>query len=242
MKIVVIGDIHGRDWWYNAIDNESDADLFVFLGDYVTTHEGISSDQQCAICEDILNFKAENLDKVILLRGNHDNQMLGYAWAECSGYDSKVASWLTGIKDRFLSLTQWIYIHDDMIFSHAGISTEWMRYYKINDVTEINSIEPCPTFGFTSNRFSDYCGESSIQPCTWIRPTTLARYLVPEYTQIVGHTPITHIRNLKESDPPFEIKENLWCCDTNLTEYLVINIDNETKEKNFVIKPFKTEI
>lgn len=236
MKLVAIGDVHGRDWWYRVIDAEIDADKFIFLGDYVSTHQLISAEQQCSICEDILNFKEQNPDWVIMLRGNHDTQHLGYHWASCSGWNPTVAKWMYSIKDRFLSLTQWIYIYNDIIFSHAGISTEWMKYYKINDVHEINNIPPCETFGFTSNRFSDYCGESSIQPCTWIRPTTLSRYLVPGFTQVVGHTPIKHIKNLKDTNPPFEIKENLWCCDTELEEYLVIDIDEETGNSQFLTK------
>ena len=34
-KIVVIGDIHGRDAWNTIVDKNNDTDLFVFLGDYV---------------------------------------------------------------------------------------------------------------------------------------------------------------------------------------------------------------
>lgn len=250
MKYVIIGDVHGRDTWYNIIDKESDADLYIFLGDYVTTHELISSEQQCAICEDILNFKDNNLDKVILLRGNHDCQMLGYKWAQCSGYDPIVAKWMYSIKDRFLSLTQWIYQIPDtnIICSHAGISKDFIsnveKYLIKKDgvqydgdsidleviLENINHIEPCKLFGFTSNRFSDYCGESSTQPCTWIRPTTLAYYMIPDYIQIIGHTPIKHITNLRESNPPFKILNDIWCCDTQLFEYLVIN------DLEFIIK------
>ena len=70
MKELVLGDIHGRTIWKDIIKKEN-PDKVIFLGDYVSTHEGISSKQQVANLEEILAYKKENPDKVILLRGNH---------------------------------------------------------------------------------------------------------------------------------------------------------------------------
>ena len=84
MKTLVLGDIHGRLVWYDIIEKEH-PDKIIFLGDYVSTHDDISVEQQCMNLEDILNHKVDNPDKVILLRGHHDMQHLGYYWAECSG-------------------------------------------------------------------------------------------------------------------------------------------------------------
>ena len=88
----------------------------IFLGDYVSTHEGFSEDQQCSNLEDILNYKEANPNKVILLRGNHDIQHLGYSWAECSGYFRSVGRYMMSIKDRFLTDTQWVYVEENIIF------------------------------------------------------------------------------------------------------------------------------
>ena len=76
MKILVLGDIHGRTIWKDIIDSEN-PDKIIFLGDYVSTHDNISSSQQIDNLEDILSYKEGNLDKGILLRGNHDTQHLG---------------------------------------------------------------------------------------------------------------------------------------------------------------------
>lgn len=70
MKILVLGDIHGRLIWNNIIKREA-PDLTIFLGDYVSTHGLESAEQQLANLEDILNYKKDNQEKVILLRGNH---------------------------------------------------------------------------------------------------------------------------------------------------------------------------
>ena len=47
MKIIVIGDIHGRTCWHDIVKKNPDADKIIFLGDYVSTHEDIQSGQQC---------------------------------------------------------------------------------------------------------------------------------------------------------------------------------------------------
>ena len=70
MKTLVLGDIHGRTIWKDIIEKEN-PDKIIFLGDYVSTHEGISSDQQIEELYAILDYKDNNPDKVILLRGNH---------------------------------------------------------------------------------------------------------------------------------------------------------------------------
>ena len=44
MKTIVFGDIHGRMEWYDIVQAEN-PDKVIFLGDSVSTHEDISSDQ-----------------------------------------------------------------------------------------------------------------------------------------------------------------------------------------------------
>lgn len=70
MKIIFITDTHGRDTWKKIINKES-SDLVIFGGDYVSTHEKITEEEQIENLKDILTYKEENPDKVILLRGNH---------------------------------------------------------------------------------------------------------------------------------------------------------------------------
>ena len=71
-RYLVIGDIHGRTIWKDIIEKEN-PDKIIFLGDYVSTHDNISSSQQINNLEEILAYKEDNPDKVILLRGNHKN-------------------------------------------------------------------------------------------------------------------------------------------------------------------------
>lgn len=228
-KLIVIGDIHGKTIWKDIINQEFDK--VIFLGDYVTTHEDISEEQQLQNLEDILEYKERNYDKVILLRGNHDIDSLGYSWARCSGHNDELISYMSReeFRERFLNLTQWIYIHDNIVFSHAGISEVWLKEVaNLDSITEINNLKPSRIFGFWADRVYDIYGTSPTQPPTWIRPTTLAKCVIKGYTQVVGHTQVKNIVNAKQS---VKGKQDLWLCDAlDVKQYLIID------DGNFIIK------
>lgn len=224
MKVLILGDIHGRTIWKDIIEKES-PDKVIFLGDYVSTHDNISSETQIANLNDILDYKEANSSKVTLLRGNHCVQHLGYYWAECSGFNPKVWQCMSesNFKERFLKLTQWIYIDENLktIFSHAGISDVWMNNSEIKSIYEINKLEPSELFGFTPDSFYDYYGDSVTQPPTWIRPQALCRCNISKWDQVVGHTPVkSDIVNLKKTTKE---NRNIWLCDAlGLSKYLLI--------------------
>ena len=74
-KVIYIGDIHGRDVWKEIVKKHSDADVFVFIGDYFDSFD-IGGLEQLHNVKDIVEFKkSQELDpnkKVYLLIGNHD--------------------------------------------------------------------------------------------------------------------------------------------------------------------------
>jgi hypothetical protein len=228
MKTLVIGDIHGKTIWREIVNKEQ-ADKIIFLGDYVTTHKLETPEQQVANLESIFEYaenkRAEGIE-VILLRGNHCVQMLGYDWAGCSGWDQKLYELIFPLRQKYLDMTQWIYSDGNIVFSHAGVSTEWMeRIAGIKSIDEINDLPPSELFGFNPCKMSDYYGISPTQPPTWIRPQTLIEYMPEGWIQVVGHTPVKKLCNVSN-----EVRENynidcpdLWCCDAlDNEEYLVI--------------------
>lgn len=229
MKYVILGDIHGKLIWKDILEKEN-PDKVIFLGDYVSTHGTESSEQQVNNLKNILDYKINNPDTVILLRGNHDIQHLGYLWAECSGWDQRVYELMKLHKEDYLELTQWVYIDEEIktIFSHAGVSIMWMKQIaKINSINEINDLPISDIFGFTPCKMSDYYGISPTQPPTWIRPQTLIEYMPEGWTQVVGHTPILeHLINIGEvfrNGPEKHNCPDLWCCDAlDKEEYLII--------------------
>ena len=239
-KIVCIGDVHGRRVWRNIINKENDADKIIFLGDYVSTHWpiAITEDQEIEELYGILDYKENNKDKVVLLRGNHDIEGLGYYWAQCSpAVRDHVARYMQteDVTNWFLSSTQWIYQIPDtnIICSHAGISKTWLssvaRYLGKNPdnfnmfevINEINNIEPNELFGFTPSDMWDCYGDSWTQPCTWIRPNSLDEDKLPNIIQVVGHT-----RDHKGHI--YNYNKEIWCIDAlsdfkdDVSRYLVI--------------------
>jgi predicted phosphodiesterase len=226
MKYLILGDIHGDLIWNDIIEKEN-PDITIFLGDYVDSHNNISPEQQLSNLKDILDYA--NQKKVILLRGNHDLSECGYYWAICSGYDRRINKGMLSMKDKFLELSQWIYIipNTNIVCSHAGITVDWLKnvakYLKVGEITDlniINSIEPCELFGFSPCKLGDYHGTSSTQPCTWIRPAGLSEYAIPNYIQIVGHTPFNKITHYNKNNIEF------WCCDCLFyKQYLTIDND-----------------
>ena len=226
MKIVVLGDIHGRKVWKRIIAKEQ-PDQVIFLGDYVSSHEGVSESDQVSNLLEIIRFK-DHHPETILLRGNHDMQHLGYDWAQCSGYFPWVAELMADLKEEFLANTQWIHVMGNTVFSHAGISTKWLKHNGVS-LDDINALEPTELFGFSLLDMEDIYGTSPFQPPTWIRPMTLVDVMIPGYDQVVGHTEVEHCFNVKDSN---EIPHNLWLCDAlEHGSYLVIE-NNIYSERN----------
>ena len=226
MKIVVLGDIHGRTVWKKIITKEQ-PDQVIFLGDFVSTHECVSEMDQVSNLLEILRFK-DHHPETILLRGNHDMQHLGYDWAQCSGYMQRVEELMADFKGEFLANTQWIHIMGNTVFSHAGISTKWLKHNGIS-LNDINTLEPAELFGFSLMDSEDIYGTSPYQPPTWIRPMTLVDVMIPGYDQVVGHTEVERCFNVKDSN---EIPHNLWLCDAlEHGSYLVIE-NNKYSERN----------
>lgn len=219
-KIVVLGDIHGRTVWKDIVAKEQ-PDQVIFLGDYVSTHEDISDDEQVENLKEILKYKDEH-PETILLRGNHDMQHLGFETIEISGYFPVVAMEMEHFKDEFLAKTQWIHVMGNIVFSHAGVSQAWLDANGLK-LEHINKLAPSELFGFNTSDPHDLFGNSPEQPPTWIRPMALISEMIPDYDQVVGHTPVDHCFNVKDviADTPY----NLWLCDA-LDQGAYLRIEN----------------
>lgn len=222
MKTLILGDIHGRTCWKDIIKKEN-PDLTIFLGDYVTSHENIDSHIQLNNCNEILDYKETNPSEVILLRGNHDLQCLygnSGAWA-CSPYPEPDLLYVFSqpqYRDRFLELTQWIYIQDNVIYSHAGISKTWLHDTGVS-LDDINKLNPSENlFGFRPDSMFDMSGDSKTQSCIWIRPQSLVEDAISGYSQVIGHSTVHTIIDLKNIIP---IKNSIWLCDNLPDEYLI---------------------
>jgi predicted phosphodiesterase len=188
-KIIAIGDIHGLDTWRQIVEQEFDKCIFV--GDYFDSYD-IDTDTQIQNFKNILEFKKQNKDKVILLMGNHDLHYL-LASERYSGYqhyravDIKEAL-ISGLADE--ELLQYAHIEGDYLFSHAGVTKTWAKDKGVDLINPADSINDLSlnAFGFNENRDKSMCGEHKSQGPMWVRPQSLKEDAIEGYIQVVGHT------------------------------------------------------
>lgn len=198
-KIIALGDTHGRPYWKQAVKDNPDADLFVFIGDYFDSFE-YSAAEQIYNFKEIIEFKKENPDKVVLLIGNHDHHYfpeIGYTGT--SGYQSNFALQIGQILDENRQYLQMAYQVDGMLFTHAGLSGMWLSVvlgddWKLEEnqtyADLVNDIWKYKPKAFVFNGRDPY-GNDKYQTPIWIRPESL-KYagagFKRQIIQIVGHT------------------------------------------------------
>ena len=122
MKVLTIGDIHGRDDWKEKISD--DYDLIVFLGDYVDSFDK-SNVEILHNLKEIIKLKEED-ERVVLLLGNHDLQYLfSYRDYGCSGYRPEATFDLGEIFKNNHDKFKAAYQIDNYLWTHAGVSYNW---------------------------------------------------------------------------------------------------------------------
>lgn len=128
--MIIIPDIHGRDFWKKAMSMEDNE--YVFLGDYTDpyTDEGIPSWRGMESLMEVLEFKDSNPDKVTLLLGNHDLAYLDDRMLACRHDYENEYEIRQLLEDN---LSKFNIVHTKMvgdklhIFSHAGILQGWLN-------------------------------------------------------------------------------------------------------------------
>jgi predicted phosphodiesterase len=135
MELIIIPDVHGRTFWKD-IKNVVDTKI-VFLGDYLdpyTSIEGITPDEAIDNFNEIIEFTKKNIDRVVLLYGNHDS----YAFKSkemCScRHDWKNLKKIERIFEENKNLFKLAYdieINGNrFLLTHAGINPFWVNKHK----------------------------------------------------------------------------------------------------------------
>lgn len=214
MKIVAIGDIHGRDIWKKIVQKEEYNHL-VFIGDYFDSYD-ISPKSQIENFRDIMTYKKKS-KKVTCLIGNHDYHYV-YSHQRYSGFQFNHSIIIGEILKENIHNLQMSHMILNYLFTHAGVSKEWCKKYKI-DTTSIDNINLGinDQFKYKPNSFEhngyDPYGDHPQSSPIWIRPNSLI-FSGVDYTQIVGHT----------NDYIRSYKDKIYFIDS-LPQYLVIEDD-----------------
>ena len=238
MKLIAIGDIHGRDIWKHIGIAEERFDKFVFIGDYFDTKDKITPAQQIENFNEIIAFKKSFPDKVILLFGNHDFHYLKEITETYSGFQFYYKLEIQHILHKAIDerLLQICFVDGNYLFSHAGLSKTWCAANHLNTNCSKEEFELQTNelfynlprrFMFTIGRNRSTTGDDITQSPIWIRPASLALDKIDNYIQVVGHTMQHRLR----------IVNDIILIDTLGTskEYLVID------EKGISIKTINDE-
>lgn len=202
MKTIVLGDIHGRTIWKDIISKE-DFDRLIFIGDYFDTHENISVDQQIENFKDIIDYKDSSDKEIILLTGNHDFHYLPKIMEHYSGYNNLRAKDITTILEKNLDKLQMCYKIGNILFTHAGITSRWLKDNKYDNEIPVDKFIN-DLFINDKNNFSFYgfdpYGDDVTQSPIWVRPASLMKnaFRYEDHIQVMGHTTMNSIQPVKE--------------------------------------------
>lgn len=210
MRVGVLPDAHGNDIILKSWDEleKKGVEKIIQLGDWVDSHvEGNNWIQQKSLLQKVLKRKEESKIPVKLLFGNHDQSYITKYGADSnvSGHQFYVAADIQEFFDKHFDSFQAIEVVDNWIFSHAGVTQNWLdaplgNYYerdiiegkdvfwKLEDVNKAFKAKQLKYFNH--NSFDPY-GNSEEESCTWVRPPSLIRFGIEGYNQCVGHTVLT---------------------------------------------------
>lgn len=130
MRIIIVPDVHGRTFWRKCKNLINSVDKIIFLGDYLDPYidiDGIFPHEALTEFKEILEFKKNYPDKVILLLGNHD---LHY-WPQYKNIwgcrrDNANFDDISYLFISNINLFQISYKIDKYLFTHAGVQQGWL--------------------------------------------------------------------------------------------------------------------
>ena len=223
-EILIVPDVHGRNFWLPALDYQGD---IIFLGDYTDPYpqEGITDEEAYQGMLKIVEFKQNNPDRVTLLIGNHE--MHYYNEALSAGrfsreYFPKYHEILTGETTK--GLFQICKQIDNYLFIHAGLIKVWYdRHYKdlenlgatVEEQLNKAFFEKIYIFHEAAWKFRGGLDDAGSPLWADYREFLEEKeHFPPDVIQIIGHTQIL------EPDPI--IKENFYLLD-NRQLYILRN-------------------
>lgn len=224
--IIVIGDVHGITLWQEIVKMHPDS-KFVFLGDYCDPYQPISKGEVLANFKQIILFKREHWDDVVLLLGNHDVHYYNDKAALGSRFSldlmKDIEELLVENKDCF----QCAYGHGNLLFTHAGVSQSWFEENFHGDAQR-DIAEQLIARADDASLFD--CGKSRGGPqehggIYWADEKEL-HCLPPNIIQIVGHTRMPEILRREVESSTIYFCDCLW-----QSRYLLI--EDHGHKRNF---------
>ena len=198
-KILVIPDVHLRDWMFDEADRlmrENEIEQAVCLGDLVDDWDmQLNRKAYEAVFEKVFAFD-EKHPNTLWCYGNHD---VSYIWHKLeTGYspyqEALVERNVAEMRDRMGDRLQYAHSVGKCLFTHAGITWEFLdnlrfRGFKVRGIKSLEDVRD----------MVNQCGMIELwkdESPLWARPTYEDNFRVFEdyqVFQVTGHTPVQSI-------------------------------------------------
>lgn len=204
-RTLVVGDLHTKlPILEKVIAKANDYDKIIFLGDYVDEW-GTSAIFSANLLARLIEFKKTNMDKVVLILGNHCLSEWQGGIFRCSGYSETTHEAVYTLYQDNEELFRIAYAQDGILFTHAGLTKSWCKDNKIDINLSAQEYANILNLAMTERYESQYKtlfralasagpergGIHSPSPL-WADELELRKDAV-EINQVVGHTPERHI-------------------------------------------------
>lgn len=201
MKLLIIPDIHGRDFWKEPCKKFYKYDKVIFLGDYLDPYsqEEIFPEEARHNLIDIIEFVIHNKNKIITLIGNHDFHYLNDYYRELA-VSTRYEAYNQELNKALLEMLPLQLAYQEQIgditylFTHAGINKKWFE--RNSDIigkdfssSSLNSLiktnKGIATLGEIGYSRGGYCETGSI---LWADVSDILTKRWTNYFQVFGHT------------------------------------------------------
>lgn len=208
MKILSVGDIHGRDNWMEIEDIsilmkgtfEPDFDKYIFAGDYCDSFT-ISNAEILHNLKQLIEFKKKYPEHVELLLGNHDIQYMSHTFPYIiSGYRFEAHFDLFDIFSRNRELFKTAYQEGNYLWTHAGVNKTWYNDHflkikkKISQKFDVFELADILNIAHDRGYYEMWVnglerdGAYKTGGPFWSHITEMQKEPIDGYIQIIGHT------------------------------------------------------
>jgi len=215
MKLLIIPDVHGRDFWMEPCSHVDEFDKIIFLGDYHDPYSWeVSQDtSRHRLRDSLLPFVQQFPDKVVCLFGNHDGNYLVGDMAD------RVDYWHKREIREYMEKMNIKLIHQEgkYLFSHSGVLPAWL---KANDLT-LHDLNNLPFSHQALMQVSPYRGGwSEAGSCVWgdVREYAMKEH-IPDIYQIFGHTQLSEDAVIMKDWADLDCRKAFTLIDDELKPY-----------------------
>ena len=224
-RLFIIPDVHGRSFWRDAVKRHPEGN-FIFLGDYLDPYpsEEIEDKEAVQGLRDIIQFKKDHPNKVILLWGNHDlhylypDELLGWRYDADNAERNAHLFWDN--QELFQIAHETEAGGKRFLFSHAGVGRHWLEDnfpgLDIESVTAelLNDLTGYPPFMSALGDTSFFRGGGKLNgSMVWadVHEFEYEGNWLPGTVQVFGHT---------QMDMPVNYADRAYCLDCRQAFYL----------------------